>query len=349
MAQADLIASLFAALAAQRPDLAGAALAPLADTGLAHWHVRIGDSGWLARIPKQSQMRLGAAENLAYQAACFQRAGESRATPGLGGVLTPDAHLPRGALLVEEIRGPTAQLPRDLPAVAQALARIHRLAPPPRAERPPLLDADDPLADMAREIGEQAAHLDAAGLAPEARDIVDRALARLRALVARPERPESRLISFDAHPGNFLVRADGSAALVDLEKARYSYPPFDLAHATLYTSTTWDVASHSVLPPDEVAAFHDAWIAEFGAGADNWRPWLASLRRVMWLWSVTWCAKWRVLSARDASQSVDGEDWSAESNDAALITHVRGRVDEYLSAECLARVGGEIDVLDAAG
>ena len=37
------------------------------------------------------------------------------------------------------------------------------------------------------------------------------------------------------------------AYLVDLEKCRYSYPSFDLAHATLYTSTTWDMDTHTVL------------------------------------------------------------------------------------------------------
>jgi aminoglycoside phosphotransferase (APT) family kinase protein len=84
-------------------------------------------------------------------------------------------------------------------------------------------------------------------------------LADLAVLCAQPGRPEVTLVAFDAHPGNFIVRADGSAVLVDLEKCRYSHPGLDLAHATLYTSTTWDIEGRCVLSPSEVAAFYRAW------------------------------------------------------------------------------------------
>jgi hypothetical protein len=36
------------------------------------------------------------------------------------------------------------------------------------------------------------------------------------------------------------------------------------------------------------------WARRWPGGA---RPWHGPLRRAMWLWSLTWCAKWRVLSA----------------------------------------------------
>lgn len=50
-------------------------------------------------------MDLAPAANLAYQAACFERAACSGHTPALLGVLAPSAALPRGALIVEEIVG----------------------------------------------------------------------------------------------------------------------------------------------------------------------------------------------------------------------------------------------------
>jgi len=75
-------------------------LEPLRDKGLAHDHVRLVGSGLLARIPKQSQMDLGAADNLAYQMACFDRAAAGGHTPALRGRLPPSQALPRGALLV---------------------------------------------------------------------------------------------------------------------------------------------------------------------------------------------------------------------------------------------------------
>ena len=342
----SLADDLRTALREMRSPWAEAPLEPLPDLGLAHAHIRLAGSGVLARIPKQSQMGLAAADNLAYQAACFERASASGHAPRLHGVLPPSGALPRGALLVEEVVGRPARLPQDLRAIAQALAAIHSLPLPAPALRAPLLDPSDPLALLRGEIEAQAQHFDAAGLAPAARAAIDAERRALDQLCARPGRPPKRLIAFDAHPGNFIVRADGRAVLVDLEKARYSLPPLDLAHATLYTSTTWDAASQAVLTIDEVRAFQRHWQSQC-ADAEAWAGWLVPLRAAMWLWSVSWCAKWRVLSAQAARAGGDGEDWSAQRSEAALVAHVRGRVDDYLSIEGVNRVAGELAALAA--
>lgn len=337
--------ALRAALREANSPWADAPLEALPDRGLAHAHLRLAGTGVLARIPKQSQMDLPAAANLAYQAACFERASGSGHMPRLHGVLPPSPVLPRGALLVEEIVGVPAQLPQHLPAIADALAALHSLPLPAAPARAPLFDAADPLADLRAQIDAQAVHLDAAQLEPASRQAIEERRAALAAACARPDQPPKRLIAFDAHPGNFIVRADGRAVLVDLEKARYSLPPLDLAHATLYTSTTWDSASSAVLSAAEVRSFQARWLAHCDA-ARAWQDWLAPLRSAMWLWSITWCAKWRVLSSRAARSGGDGEDWSGEHSEAALVAHVRGRVDHYLSPEGVARV---IDELDALG
>jgi thiamine kinase-like enzyme len=169
-------------------------------------------------------------------------------------------------------------------------------------------------------------------------------MAALLALCAGAARPATCLISFDAHPGNFLIRADGSAVLVDLEKGRYGAPSLDLAHATLYTSTTWDVESAAELSVAEIAGFYAAWALVAGVPAAA--AWHGALRRAMWLWSVTWCAKWRVLSAAPQRAGADGEDWSAAASDDALIAHVRERVDHYLSPGIVTRCLDEFAALD---
>ncbi len=314
----------------------------LPDKGLAHDHVRLGGTGLLARLPKQSQMRLNAAENLAYQAACFKRASASGHAPRLHAVLPPSDALPRGGLIVDEIEGRVARLPEDLPAIMQALAAIHAL-PMPKG-RAPLLDPADPLADLLAEIDVQACHLHIAH--PATKVIIETHIAALRHLCESDARPPKRLISFDAHPGNFLIDATGRAILVDLEKARYSAPPLDLAHATLYTSTTWDVASYAVLEPQDVARACHLWLDHL---PDELRaalgPWILPMRRAMWLWSMTWCAKWRALSGTGAKSDAEGEDWAAENSDAALIAHVRGRVDHYLDPETAKRLDLEFGLL----
>ena len=345
-----LLAGLRGALQQARLPFADAPLQRLNDKGLAHHHVRIAGTGLLARLPKQSQMGLGAQANLAYEAACYERAAPSGHVPLLHksqGLLTPSIGLPRGGLLIEEIIGRNARLPQDLPAIARALAAIHSLPLPAGAERAPLLDAADPLAALRAEIEAQAAYLDAAALVPGARAPVDAVRANFALLCQRSARPPRRLIAFDGHPGNFLIRSDGSAVLVDLEKARYSHPPLDLAHATLYTSTTWDLETCAELTPAQVLQAYAVWQGHCDIGAAL-RPWFVPLRAAMWLWSVTWCAKWRVLSPRAASPSADGEDWSRQHSSDALIEHVRSRVDCYLARPAIERVVQEFDVLSAA-
>lgn len=329
----DTVQRLRAALQAAGHPAAGRPLVPLPDKGLAHDHVRLQGTAWLARIPKQSQLGLTAQGNLDYQRACFERAAASGHTPALHGVLPPSEHLPRGALLVQAIEGRPARLPHDLPALAVALAALHALPLPETAARAPLLNAADPLLALVREIDAQAAHLAAAGLPVPVLTAIEGERQRLLACVPGTERPARCLVAFDAHPGNFIVQPDGRAVLVDLEKCRYAFPGLDLAHATLYTSTTWDVDTQTVLAADEVLGFYAAWAGAVGPIAAAARPWHGVLRRAMWLWSITWCAKWRALSGTSAHAGADGEDWSGERSEAALVDHVRERVHHYLSAD----------------
>ena len=343
-----LCGALRAALVADRHPAAQQPLEPMPDKGLAHDHVRLVGTGLLARLPKQSQMGLDAAHNLAYQRACFDRAAAGGHTPALHGWLAPSAHLPRGALLVDEVVGRPARLPQDLPAIARSLASLHALALPSPAASAPLLHAPDPLQAVCDEIEAQASHLAAARVAPVVAQAVAQQLQLLKALCAAPARPPRCLVAFDAHPGNFMVRADGRAMLVDLEKCRYSHPGLDLAHATLYTSTTWDVDTHAVLSVDAVAGFYRDWAAAAGLAAEGAAVWHVPLRSAMALWSLTWCAKWRVLSQAAAQKGGDGEDWSAQRSQAELVRHVRERVDHYLSPGVVERLLHELHALNEA-
>ncbi|MEP4377782.1 MAG: phosphotransferase [Alphaproteobacteria bacterium] len=342
------VGAVCAALAA-RLGAPVADLHPLPDTGLAHDHVCIGDSGMLARVPKQSQLGLAAAENLDYQAACFVRASASGHAPHLHDKLSPDDKLTMGALIVDLVNGRPLSLPGDLAAMAECLAAIHALPLPLPEQRAPLKDPVDPMADTFMEIMTQAAYIATADLHPDAESQIREELQAAGATLARDARPPRTLIAFDAHPGNYLMTPDGRAMLVDLEKARYGAAAFDLAHATLYTSTTWDVDSHAVLDRDQVGAFHAAWldaVPEDLAAATE--PWLQPLRRMMWLWSVTWCAKWRVESRQaaemGAASKTSTENWSAELSAEALVAHVAGRVADYLDPETITRVRADWDL-----
>jgi Ser/Thr protein kinase RdoA (MazF antagonist) len=167
--------------------------------------------------------------------------------------------------------------------------------------RAPLLVNADPVAETLKAIREQAAFLREAGLAPTASAAVraELATAESLALTARPA-PVVTLTGSDTHPGNFLVgegRPNRQAVFVDLEKALYGNPAVDLAHATLYTSTMWDPDCAARLAPAEVGDFYAAYFAAVPAAlAAAIKPWVRPLRRLVWLRTLTWCVRWRVLS-----------------------------------------------------
>ena len=322
-------------------------ICPLDDKGLAHWHFRLAGTGLLARIPKQSQMGLGALDSVTYEAACFQRAAASGHVPRLARVIHPTHELPRGALLVEEIIGSPANSAAHIAPIMQALASIHILPVPTASARAPIQSESNPLESMLRLVRVQAIHLDHPAIAEPTRHILKNRLETLSRTLPRVCKGLApRLITFDAHPGNFLITPTGKAVLVDLEKLRYSYPPLDLAHATLCTSTTWDVDASFELSVDQVVQAYEAWMAAVGNVAAPYLAAFVPLRELMWLWSVTWCAKWLTESVKTKGAGCGGEDWSQDNSDVALIEHVRSRVDDYLAFATINRVQAELHALD---
>jgi aminoglycoside phosphotransferase (APT) family kinase protein len=339
------------------PDFAGIARADLTRMnvkGLAHDHVALRGRDQLLRVPKQSQFALSADDNLAYQAACFERVSRAGRAPRLHGVIQPSAEIPMGALLVDHIRGRPPRLPEDLPAFAESMARVHALALPAPAERAPLADHQDPVAGALEEIEGQVLFLKDSAIEPASRREIEAELDWARAFAAEVaaggEAQPHCLVLTDTHPGNFLIDETGHAIIVDLEKALYGSPGIDLAHATVYSSTTWDSDVWADLDLSQVAAFYHRYLEIITAAAGPafaraLKPWLLPMRRLLFLRAITWCVKWQVLQARErlsdkhAAQST--EDWSADNSDPALIAHVADRVRDYLRPATLKRMRGE--------
>ena len=244
--------------------------------------------------------------------------------------------------------GGHAGLPADLPALVHAFAAIHRLPLPAREARPPLLDPDDALGAALGDIEAQAVHLAGDEVPQDSRRRIEAVLHDVHGRMSDWQAPPQSLIAFDAHPGNFLVCPDGRAVLVDLEKGRYGLPALDVAHATLYTSTTWDLAHRVALNTVTIAEGYLCWQAALGRDAagspDSWQV----LRKVMWLWSVTWCAKWLAMAPRPADARTSGEDWSAALSAEPLVAHVRERVEHYLSEAIVNQVVSGFDELAAS-
>ncbi len=241
--------------------------------------------------------------------------------------------------MVDEVLGRPPRLPADLGAIAETLAAIHALAVPPSAGRAPLPDPADPFGATLAQIDVNAAFLAAAGLAEAAhRQIADELIwARdfARDFVPHLGPCPRALTVADAHPGNFLVTADGVAWFVDLEKAQYGCPAIDLAHATLRPATLWDRDSACVLARSEVADFYAQYLARRGAAAATaLGPWLAPLRRLTWLRTTTAFARF----AAEGTARLLAPDRAAHA-EAAIAQCLETANIASMRAEWLAREG----------
>ena len=333
MADSTLIDAL--SRLAETRGLSAQDVVPMTAKGVNHDHYRLARLGLVVRVPRATPWAGDAAAQLASEAAAFERAEPAGVTPRLVAALPPAPALPRGALVVEEIRGRDPELPRDLPAIAEALARLHALPLPPASARAPLPDhgVEGPIAATLAVIARQREFLARVALAPATRAALEEeyAVAERHARGLAPAGQPLALVGTDTHPGNFILRGEADAVLVDLERVCYGSPAIDLAHATLYTSTTWDLEVQAVLSSDEVSGFYRHYLAQVGPErAAALGPSLMPARRLTWLRTMMWAVRLRAL---DRSNRL--------SLDPRLGRHIRARLDDFFDPGTVARVRAE--------
>ncbi len=335
--------ALLAALR-ERPafaSLAASDLKPLPATGTAHGHVAL-PGGLLARIAYAHDGDPAAAARLHAQAAAFRHLEPAGRTPRLHDVIEPRAGLPGGVLIVDRIDGRAPHLPDELPAIADTLARLHALplpqpgSPIPRQANPFLETLEGAELNARR-------FLDKAVPDPCARAAIADELRLMRGMApAFARRPQPLTVALaDTHPGNFLVDRAGVAWFVDLEKVHVGSPAIDLAHATLATSTLWHPDVGKVLSRGEVQAFHDRYFEKAGRQrAASLQPWLLPMRRLTWLRTTLFMARWRV-QTRSARDAADPSQWSDTGLDPAMKAHIDARIDECFRFETIRSIRAE--------
>ncbi len=341
--RSGMIESLLAALR-ERPafaTLAAADLDPLPATGTAHGHVGL-PHGLIARVAYAHDGDPTSAARLATQAEAFRHLAPSGRTPNLHDVIEPRAGLPGGALIVDRIEGRAPSLPGELGAMADTLVRIHSLPLPATDSSIPR--QNNPFLETLAAIEQNATRfLD--GAVPDAAaraEIVDE-LDLMRAMApdfAQRAQPLTVALA-DTHPGNFIVDREGRAWFVDLEKVHVGSPAIDLAHATLATSTLWHPDVGKVLSPADVRAFYTLYLEKTGPDrAAGLQPWLLPMRRLTWLRTTLFMARWRVQTqqARDPS---DPTQWSDAGLAPAMKAHIDRRIDECFRRETIQSIRAE--------
>lgn len=256
-----------------------------------HWRLATAAGELLVRVPKLSHLGLPPRAALTYEAQAFWRAAPGGTTPRLHRILRVGPGLPWGALVVDAVDGRPPRLPDDLPALGRALAGVHGLPVPAPARRRPLLDPPDPVGYLIAVARDQLAPV-RDRLAPAVGRLLDAEMAA--AVAAAPAaRPVPALVLADTHPGNFRVRADGTAVMVDVERPVYDSPAVDLAHASLPTSLSWDPAVTGTAGRADIVRFHNAWAAVVPAPlAGAVRGCVLPYRRLVWLRTTSWACAW---------------------------------------------------------
>ncbi len=338
-----MVDALLAALR-QRPRFAALTsedLEPLPATGTAHGHVRLPD-GLIARVAYAYEGDAGAAARLETQAAAFRLLAPSGCTPALHDVLPPREGLPGGALIVDRIVGQVPALPRDLGAIATTLAAIHSLKKPPASS--PIPRQKDPFLETLATVEQNAMRfLDKAVTDSGARAEIADELRLMHDLApAFAKRPQPLTVALaDTHPGNFIMAADGTAWFVDLEKVHVGAPAIDLAHATLPTSTLWHPEVGMILTPGQVAGFYAHYLARIGkARAAALEPWIMPMRRLTWLRTTMFMARWRVQTGQPRDPDDPGQ-WSDAGLEPAMRVHLKARIEQCLDRDRIRAIRAE--------
>ena len=310
-------------------------------TGTAHGHVRLRD-GRLARIAYAHEGDASATGRLHAQAAAFCHLEPAGRTPRLHEVIEPRRGLPGGALIVDFIEGHAPRLPDELALMADTLARIHAL-PLPSASSP-IPRQSNPFLETLEAIELNAMRfLDKAVPDADARaEIADelRAMRLLAPALGRTVQPLTVALA-DTHPGNFIVDRAGIAWFVDLEKVHVGSPAIDLAHATLPTSTLWHPDVGALLTRAEVQGFYDLYLAHIGKpAAEALQPWLVPMRRLTWLRTTLFMARWRV-ETRAARDPSNPSQWSDAGLDPRMKAHIDARIDQCFTPEMIRVIRSE--------
>ena len=312
-------------------------------TGTAHGHVRLAN-GLLARIAYAHEGDPAAATRLAVQAEAFRHLTPAGRTPALHDVILPRSGLPGGALIVDFIEGRAPRLPEALPALVDTLARLHALPLPPAAS--PIPRQANPFLETLEAIELNAMRfLDKAVADAGARAEIAEELRLMRGMAlafARRTQPLTVALA-DTHPGNFIVDAAGRAWFVDLEKVHVGSPAIDLAHATLATSTLWHPDIGVRLSRDEVQGFYESYLDRIGRErADGLRPWLQPMRRLTWLRTTLFMARWRVETRRPRDPSnPDLGQWSDSGLEPRMKAHINATIDRCFDRDFIRGVRAE--------
>ena len=90
-----------------------------------------------------------------------------------------------------------------------------------------------------------------------------------------------------------------------------------------------------------MAGFHAQYLARIGeARAAELEPWLMPMRRLTWLRTTMFMARWRV-QTRQPRDPGDAGQWSDAGLEPAMKAHLQARIDQCLGRDQIRAIRAE--------
>ncbi|MGB1146470.1 MAG: phosphotransferase [Alphaproteobacteria bacterium] len=321
--QLDQIAEGVAALG-----LPSEPLRPLRLRNLSHEHVRVADHSVL-RMPITLPSELHWTDWADFQAEAYGTLSRFGLSPQFYASFDSSQALPHGGALVEYIKGRLPRLPKDFPAFARFLGKMHQL-PVPLEEMRGLPTHSEPLMNVTQQIFDQAVHLNDAPITDNTRKILESELTWLESFArtgwVRMGAPPFGLSIGRSHPGDFVITDAGEAVLVDVENLHYGLNVLDLGALSIYPATVWDMSIQSELAEIDVLEFHRHYLDTFPSQTRaHIVPWLQVGRRIATLRLLTWCCLWLIRHRRP------GDRWAADKRPPGITAHMVTQAQHFVS------------------
>ncbi|QIN79763.1 phosphotransferase [Rubrobacter marinus] len=268
----------------------------------------------VARLVTGTQMGLPLGEQALYEHAALGLVAPSGVTPKPRLVDPEPDGLPYPLILEEFLPGRPLDYGKDLAAAARCVAGVHALGVPDDHALQVHPDPAPAILEESRGLAEP--YLGWDGAAGESKAGLRKGFRKVEGFLGQKglfAGDDLAIVNYDLNTHNFVVGDDGTAKLLDWEKARIAPRTQDLAHFLLPTTTLWRDDTAALLSDEEEREFVRAYLEQAPAtNTARFYEQLEAMKTIVSLRAVSWCA-WALQETAQSSRPITNEETLAKS------------------------------------
>jgi thiamine kinase-like enzyme len=263
---------------------------------------------YVARLVTGTQIGLPLDEQAAYEHDALKLLEPSRVTPKPHFVDPDPPGLPYPVLLEEFLPGRPLDYATDLTAAARCVAAIHALGVPEHHHLQVHPDPAPAILAESRKLAEPYLNWnDASG---ESKNALHKGFRRIEDFLEQDDLftgDDLAIVNYDLNTHNFVVE-NGTAKLLDWEKARIAPRTQDLAHFLLPTTTLWRDDTATLLSEEQEREFAEEYLKHAPVpDTGRFHTQLEAMRTIVSLRAVSWCA-WALQETARSTRPITNEE-----------------------------------------